>query len=111
MPIDVLAKEKFYLRKYLNMINPYMFRSNFWSSSVGVQIIIRIKLVELQPYYIRKFDTKHATLKNNLKKQNLSSNRIDFDWDNVEILDEERFYYKRIISVRLFIKTETGSSI
>jgi len=63
----------------------------------------------------RKFNTRVTEHKNDINKKTckhsmITEHRLDknheFDWDNSEILDREKYYYRRLISEMINIKSQ-----
>jgi len=63
----------------------------------------------------RKLNTRLTEHKNDIKKETgkfsvVTEHRLekdhDFDWDNPKILDKEKFYFKRLISEMINIKSQ-----
>jgi len=66
----------------------------------------------------RKLNTRVTEHKNDINKKTgkhsvITEHRLDknheFDWDNPEILDKEKFYYKRMISEMINIKSQRNA--
>ena len=66
----------------------------------------------------RQLNTRIKEHKNHINRNNQTKSVItehrtnflhDFDWDNIEILDQESIYHKRLISEMLYIKRQKNS--
>jgi len=66
----------------------------------------------------RKLNTRVTEHKNDINRNTrkhsvITEYRLDknheFDWDNPEILDKERYYYKRLISEMINIKSQRNA--
>jgi len=60
---------------------------------------LKIRVMEHKKYINGKFSTCSV--------YRLSENH-DFDWDNIEVLDTEKYYNKRLMSEMIFIKRQTN---
>jgi len=60
-----------------------------------------------------RIDEHRSHIRNTGQNSVITENRLkyvhDFDWDNVEILDEETHFNKRLISEMIYIKKQTNS--
>src|SRR5436190_18793427 len=92
---------------------PHMSRSN---------IVYKINCNNCDASYVgqtgRQLMTRIKEHKNHIKRKNptksvVTEHRIDlrhdFDWDNIEVLDHEPIYHKRLVSEMLYIKRQKNS--
>jgi len=85
-------------------------------------IVYKISCKDCDSTYVgqtkRKLNTRLLEHKKDINKKNgklsvISEHRLgnnhEFDWDNPKILDREKFYYKRLISEMINIKTQNNA--
>ncbi|KYQ51473.1 hypothetical protein ALC60_09424 [Trachymyrmex zeteki] len=115
-PNPLTAEDILILEDLILILNPLELATKDISGSQYVTMSLIIPLINdtfHQNYTLskRQLKTRLHEHVSNINKKVITSHRIDqnhnFDWDNVEILDREAFFNKRLISKMVHIKRQT----
>jgi hypothetical protein len=84
-------------------------------------VVYRISCRDCNASYVgqtsRQVNTRISEHRNHIRRNAstrsvITDHRIDcgheFNWDDIEVLDHERFYYKRLVSETLYIKQQAN---